>query len=338
MAVLSKSGRLKPATVGHIPIEDSRVYYYFERHGGIISAMVLSTKHVVSPIPKRGLEIPVKVSFKHSKSSVLKRMEEYYKNKGAGASRPTIRVPDECSDEEDSEYRDDELLVEPSELSSEEDLVADEPMDVSHPTAPAAATKPGEDVRKTGKTKEDTDSVSIVCTDPSSGFNFCPINAEWQETNAAVFPGGSILQRHPSLPPRIVSHSVTPISHPVSSDGNCFFRAISVCVFGHEMGHECVRKAVCDFIESNHVEFTRVTGKSNYIEEKNKRSPRTWGTDVEIEAVATMVNTIVYTYMHGSWIKHKPLRLTTHQPPLGIRAIYLVNSGLHYEPVFHINA
>ena len=50
---------LTTIVVGHIPRELSRFCRYFMDYGGLLEARVRDTKARVSPIPNRGLEIPV---------------------------------------------------------------------------------------------------------------------------------------------------------------------------------------------------------------------------------------------------------------------------------------
>ena len=54
--------RVAPVTVGHVPRELSRVFYFFMKRGGKVSGRVYSTRYVRSPIPE-GLEVPVEVTF-----------------------------------------------------------------------------------------------------------------------------------------------------------------------------------------------------------------------------------------------------------------------------------
>ena len=50
-------GCLVPVTVGHVPLEVSRLIFCFMECGGILEGKVYDTKCQVSPIPKGGLEI-----------------------------------------------------------------------------------------------------------------------------------------------------------------------------------------------------------------------------------------------------------------------------------------
>ena len=53
---------LVPVTVGHIPLDVSRLIFFFMERGGILEGKVYDTKCQVSPIPKGGLEIVLEVT------------------------------------------------------------------------------------------------------------------------------------------------------------------------------------------------------------------------------------------------------------------------------------
>ena len=51
-------------TVGHIPLEVSKLCHYFMCHGGEIYGVVEDSRHRLSPIPSGGLEVKLKLTFK----------------------------------------------------------------------------------------------------------------------------------------------------------------------------------------------------------------------------------------------------------------------------------
>ena len=51
-------------TVGHVPLELSKLCYYFMRHNGEISGVVEDSRHRRSPKPSGGLEVKLKLTFK----------------------------------------------------------------------------------------------------------------------------------------------------------------------------------------------------------------------------------------------------------------------------------
>ena len=50
-------------TVGHVPLEVSKLCYFFMQHGGRITGKVIDTKRRPSPIPSGGLEIKLQLIF-----------------------------------------------------------------------------------------------------------------------------------------------------------------------------------------------------------------------------------------------------------------------------------
>ena len=50
-------------TVGHVPLEVSKLCYFFMQHGGRITGKVFDTKRRLSPIPSGGLEIKLQLTF-----------------------------------------------------------------------------------------------------------------------------------------------------------------------------------------------------------------------------------------------------------------------------------
>ena len=51
-------------TVGHVPLQVSKLCYYFMCHNGEISGVVEDSRHRRSPIPSGGLEVKLKLTFK----------------------------------------------------------------------------------------------------------------------------------------------------------------------------------------------------------------------------------------------------------------------------------
>lgn len=61
-------------TVGHIPREISRATYYFTRHGGTLSAVVIDIQPKISPIEQGGLEIPIMVLASSTQEELVNRL------------------------------------------------------------------------------------------------------------------------------------------------------------------------------------------------------------------------------------------------------------------------
>ena len=92
-------------TVGHIPLEVSKLCHYFMCHGGEINGVVEDSRQRRSPIPSGGLEVKLKLNFQGLGDIVYKMKQlirEAYSWEYTGEVRETERVePDPL--EEDSE-------------------------------------------------------------------------------------------------------------------------------------------------------------------------------------------------------------------------------------------
>ena len=81
---VKSAAMLTKAVIGHIPREISRFCRYFMDYGGLLEARVRDTVCRISPIPNKGLEIPVTLIVKKgsTNSEVFRKikhfLEEYY--------------------------------------------------------------------------------------------------------------------------------------------------------------------------------------------------------------------------------------------------------------------
>ena len=65
-------------TVGHIPRELSRFFFFFIRdEGGCIEGSLLSTQYRPSPIPAGGLEVPLKLNFSCKRLVIYEKMKQF---------------------------------------------------------------------------------------------------------------------------------------------------------------------------------------------------------------------------------------------------------------------
>lgn len=130
----------------------------------------------------------------------------------------------------------------------------------------------------------------------------------------------------------------------VEGDGNCFFRAISMCIIGSEHEHLRVRELITKHVGENpelYRTFLQSRGGMNqYL--TSMRRPREWATDVEILAAATLLKTVIEVYfpcrvkgnIEFRWQTFKPL---THQE-ITYPVIYLSNKNDHFDPVLDVDA
>ena len=172
---------------------------------------------------------------------------------------------------------------------------------------------------------------------------FRPVDADWQEERAAALKFSQVCKRHPHQKPvqvPITSKPVDPV--PVRGDGNCFFRSISFVLLGEESKHKEIRRLVCDFIDENDAKFFQVTNCHGYVTEKNMRKLGVWATEVEIFAVATLLNTDMYVFTQEAkdreprWLRYAPIQQINSQLAPSKRAIFISNLHHHFQPVFNV--
>ena len=58
-------------TVGHVPMEISRCFWFFIDLGGLISGKVIDVKPRRSPIPSAGLEVKLCLTFSGTRTSYI---------------------------------------------------------------------------------------------------------------------------------------------------------------------------------------------------------------------------------------------------------------------------
>ena len=100
---------------------------------------------------------------------------------------------------------------------------------------------------------------------------------------------------------------------PILGDGNCLFRSLSAFLLQGQFLHLHLRKATCKFIVAHAPKFSAILGGENLLAHAKTMSINgTWGTEVEIFAVATMFQCPIYVYSRGGsdvprWFKYEPV-------------------------------
>ena len=124
----------------------------------------------------------------------------------------------------------------------------------------------------------------------------------------------------------------------IRRDGNCFFRAISYTASQRQEYHYDVRKAIINHLithKEKFVSFINSSSVEEHITRRNMSDKNTWATAVEIIAAADLLQTDIYTYTDGKWIKYSSSQIEqSHQ--INDKAIYLHHLGDHYDVVTHV--
>lgn len=124
------------------------------------------------------------------------------------------------------------------------------------------------------------------------------------------------------------------IAH-IQGDGNCFFRAISHQLYGHEDSHAELRLQCIAHIEAERDYYANfVEGESfeNYI--KRMRKPGSWADNIEINALAELLEARIEIYVVDS----KPIVIYGHhaKPERIIRLFY--KNRNHYDSIVESSA
>ena len=198
--------------------------------------------------------------------------------------------------------------------------------------------------KETVEDDDSDDTVSYTYIKPKEKILFKPIDRNWQVEKAEMF-GIHVKNCHkPGNPREMVANAKPNLVIPMRGDGNCLFRAFSYIVFGVQSFHVLVRDYILDYMRTNASKFTSIEprGVRNYIRESSMDNVGTWGSEVEIFAFATMLNTDIYVYCKQGtegktakwgWSRYYALDGT----PNSESCIYLQNVCAHFEPVFGVD-
>ena len=88
---------------------------------------------------------------------------------------------------------------------------------------------------------------------------------------------------------------------PVKGDGNCFFRALSVYLFGNQQQHLQVRREIVKFVSENLRLFEAlvISDDNSYTlldHIKSMKNPMVWVTQVEIQAAVDLYAIPIYLF------------------------------------------
>ncbi len=181
---------------------------------------------------------------------------------------------------------------------------------------------------------EDPDLVELEVEIPEHIF-YIPVSSAWQ-TEKTSFLDLPLMQEHSFQDPFQFPITQPPTEcEPIEKDGNCLFRALSFFVTGSQDFHIFLRETICNFLESN---FELMDLEPNYVASSKMRSSSTWGTDMEIFAAASLLNTRIFVYTEfgpsWKWLLHSPLNsnVDNNSP-----ALYINHARKnHYEPAIFL--
>lgn len=166
----------------------------------------------------------------------------------------------------------------------------------------------------------------VVCSQMGLSFNYDCI-----EKTAVRFMGPT------DRPSRVAG---------IVGDGNCLFRALAFYFAGSDAQHLRVRESIVHFEAVNWNEFAALKGWSSEVWNDHMNSlltDSTWGTEIELFAIAAMLSVDVWTFYERRWICYRPIfkivngdvvRVSVNEHRVGRNdGIYLLNEFSHFTPV-----
>lgn len=127
----------------------------------------------------------------------------------------------------------------------------------------------------------------------------------------------------------------------IIGDGNCFFRAISFSLTNSEDFHNIVRNAVCEHMLENrelfHPFLNNELSVETHLLSSQMLQEGTWATEIEIFATAHLLNTDIYTFSGGCWVRFS-IKDVESSAQNRTGAIYLNHRQQnHYDVVLSVN-
>lgn len=130
----------------------------------------------------------------------------------------------------------------------------------------------------------------------------------------------------------------------MKGDGNCFFRALSKVIYGNQSFYNEIRQAVVDVLEEYPKKFEAFTDGPMSEHIKSMRQDKTWATQTEIYAAATLLNRDIYILspdQNGEnyrWLLFKP-QFKYNSSVTGCKCYITIchTHGNHYDRIAAIN-
>ena len=188
------------------------------------------------------------------------------------------------------------------------------------------------------------DDITVTAVDSSEPhFGFVPTSVAWRKYHATRL-------KLPNPRKMKIRQKQTVLTVPktvdrIKGDGNCFFRAMSLEITGSQSSHPQVRELTVRFLcDPKHAKaFSNYNGSPimTYLESNRMADDGTWATDVEILAMATLLQTTIFVYTqlqnHKKWLPYQPLFHISSVQKLEGQSIYLSNLCAHFERIVRWN-
>ncbi|KAL3994434.1 Ubiquitin carboxyl-terminal hydrolase family protein [Acanthocheilonema viteae] len=209
---------------------------------------------------------------------------------------------------------------------------------------------------KFGKKIKQPTKSSVIVYDPNADERldyltlFCLPRPDFRERSCAELNIRCRSSEVRQEPKPLFCKSVPSNIVPVIADGNCLFRSIALYLSGSDEEHLIVRKNVVRFEEKYDDQLREVNNFSladwkKHI--KKMTNDGEWATEIELLALAALLDAEIWTFLNGKWLRYRPLYTVgkdgkSHKLPIQKYddsrkdAIFLINENFHYKPVLDI--
>ncbi|XP_065682342.1 OTU domain-containing protein 4-like [Hydra vulgaris] len=201
-----------------------------------------------------------------------------------------------------------------------------------------------------------SESLEIVEVVISKTNSFIPTNSKWRTKKCSLLKI-SLTNKTPFKKGFAVRKKKLQLGKPISvdkieGDGNCLFRALSQEVCLSQEFYKILRQLAIDTLLKAEYRnaFDAYISKLvlKYISDSKMETDQIWGTDVEVYALATVLNTPIAVYYKPPeasvflWFFYKPLLQNTNGFKLmeikeNDQIVYLQNTGVHYDRVLAVS-
>ena len=185
------------------------------------------------------------------------------------------------------------------------------------------------------------DACSVISDDKniSAVLDFIPVNDSSQKFMCSLVDL-PLIAVHKTRSTKTLG-SPTELYH-IQGDGNCLFRSLSYALTGRQIYHNIIRHKIINHMKDiESLLRPHINGSlEDYLSCTNMTNKTTWGTDIEILAVSSMLQTDIFVYTQVGTV-YKWNRFSTSMLdgslPRNKCAIYINHTGgVHYDVVVDV--
>ncbi|XP_065324797.1 uncharacterized protein LOC135931534 [Gordionus sp. m RMFG-2023] len=185
--------------------------------------------------------------------------------------------------------------------------------------------------------KDNELTVETVISKKNDANLFLPTNRIWKiyHSERFHFP---IKKRYPKNDNGVMGDNFS--TERIIGDGNCLFRCISKEVCDDECHYDFLRQQCILFMRSKDI-VEQMEGflrepVDKYLERTRMAQNATYGTEVEIVALATMLQTNIIIHTIYKWAYYTPIKKLSYIKKFNLN-IYLRNYREHFDRIINFN-